>query len=360
MITTPWNVFPTTYIITMAQRPPYRGTQPRPDPRQATMDQLMAARARQHPCNPTTFVNRMDIHEWGRAEITTQGDDDKPGGEYFQAAAISAQAEGTTLSVGFEPYEFFFDSTQRDATSDLANGLIGFTIGGLNAGQSIKNVVMIRLTPFFFPRLTLPATQPDFFFYNRIYLTLVSPFPANQAFLAANNKRYHFELNVSNLNGLAVLLTPTQERVVFRIPILALTGVQFMFTLGPYFSPISLPQDIMNVQAIPATNPMQFTIIDPGVTTSAMGSIGVQPAPGVAVFVTGFSSSTVIDATVNSSGGFFVTNILSATTFVTNIAAAVAAPVRGSMIVGKNRIAMQMEAVCASDHSTNYVNLMQV
>lgn len=300
------------------------------------------------------------MHEWGRAEITTQGDDDKPGGEYFQAAAISAEAEGTTLSVGFEPYEFYFDSTRRDAASDLANGLIGFTIGGLNAGQSIKNVVMIRLTPFFFPRITLPANQPDFFFFNRVYLTLVSPFPSNQAVLAADNKRYHFELNVSNLNGLAVILTPAQERVVFRVPILAMTGVQFQFSLPPYFTPISLPQDIMNVQAIPATNPMQFTIIDPGITTSSIGPIGVQPPPGVAVYVTGFSSSTAIDAIVNSPGGFFVTNILSATTFVTNINSAVALPVQASMVIGKNRIAMQLETVCVSDHTTNYVSLMQV
>lgn len=340
-------------------RPPYTGQGARPDPRALSVQDARANRARQQYCPQ----NRLDVHQWAVNEIKTQGDDGAPSQQYFAAAAAQAADGGNTppLDIGFEPYVFFFDSQFRDGASNLNNGTIGYTIGGLNSGQPIKDVVEIKLSPFFFPRLTWPASSPDFFFFNRIYVSLVSPFPANQAVLAANSKRYHFELDVSNTGGLAVLLTPTQDRVIFRIPITDMTGVQFVFLAPPYLTPIALPQPTLQVTAVPGSNPGLFNVTDPTGNTSAIGPIGALPPPGVAAYVNDFISGTSLDPIVNRPGGFFITNNVSLTQFQTNLNfTTLAVPILCTILIAKNRIAMQLEATCATSHPTNYVKLLQV
>ncbi len=342
-------------------RPSYTGRGGRPDRRALTIEAAAAHRRAQQHC-----PERLDIHQWAANEINKPGEDGASSQPYFVSAAKEALETGIPASIGFEPYSFYFDSINRDGGSDLRNGLLGFTIGGLNTGQPIANVVRIKLSPFFFPRLVLPATSPDFFFFNRVYISLVTPFPANQAVMAANGRRYHFECEVSNLGGTAVILTPLNPEVFFRVPITSMSSIQFLFMTAPYFTPIPLPQDIIQVTAIPGTNPGQFAITDPGVTTAAIGPLGPLPAPGVAVYINNFVSGTAFDPLINNPGGFFVTNNLSLTVFETNLNfAALPVPVPPvtylcTMIVAKNRIAMQLEATCAADHLTNYVNLIQV
>jgi hypothetical protein len=307
-------------------------------------------RAKYVPC-----PNRVDYKLWGVNEILTQGEDDRPATTYSRDIGGNIVPE-----IGFEPYQLYFNSVYKDGSSNPSNGIIAFAIGDLNSGQSIKNIVKLRASPFWIPRVIFPATSPDAFFFLRVYLSMTT-FSGNQSVLASVSKRFQFEYAVGNVNGTGVELVPTQDEFVFKQPILSMTGVQFQFLMPPFLRPLPLPADTLQVQAVPGSNPGTFNLIVPGTTTLAIGPLGVLPAPGVAIYVENFRSSDAsLDDLVNFIGGFYATNNVSPTQFQTNLDfTTLGTPVVCIAVVAKNRIAFVMEATCVTDHETNYVKLVQ-
>jgi hypothetical protein len=311
--------------------------------------------ARRNRSQFTPCPNRVDYKLWGINEILTQGEDDKPLSTYAQDASGNIIPE-----TGFEPYQFLFNSVYKDGSSNLSNGIVSFAIGDLNSGQSIKNIVKLRASSFWMPRVTFPATSPDAFFFLRIYLSMTT-FSGNQSVLASQSRRFQFEYAVGNVNGTGVELVPVQDSFVFKQPILSMTGVQFQFLMPPFLRPMPLPSDTMQVQAVPGSNPGTFNLIVPGDSTAAIGPLGALAAPGVALYNEDFQSTdSVVNNAVTYIGGFYATNNTSLTQFQTNLDfTTLTTPAVCTIIIAKNRIAFVMEATCVTDHETNYVKLVQ-
>jgi hypothetical protein len=120
---------------------------------------------------------------------------------------------------------------------------------------------------------------------------------------------------------------------------------------------VPLPIDVMNVQAVPATNPAQLVIVD-GNTTDNIGPIGVL-APNVAVFISNFTSSPsniALDNTVNSTLGIYATTVIDLTHFTINTSfAAVTSSTVAPMVIGKNRIAFPLRFTTVNKGVTNTV-----
>ncbi len=334
----------------MRSRNPYHGRGGRPETNVMSPEDARKNRSQFVPC-----PNKIDYKQWASNEIVTQGEDDHPPSSYTTAPDGSIVPE-----IGFEPYNFLFNSIYKDGSSNQSNGIIGFAIGDLNSSQSIKNIVKLKCSSFWIPRITFPATSPDAFFFLRVYLSMLT-FSGNQAVLASQSKRFQFEFQVSNINGTGVELTPIRDTFVFKQPILAMTGVQFQFQVPPFLKPLPLPADTLQVQAVPGSNPGIFNLLEPGASTSAIGPLGAQPAPGVALYVENFQSTDAnINNAVNFLGGFYAINNTSLTQFQVNLDfTTLLASTTCTVIVAKNRIAIPMEATCVTDHETNYVKLVQ-
>jgi hypothetical protein len=306
---------------------------------------------------PANRCGGVDIHELLKGEIYKQGGLDT-GYRFGQAAGGSIGPGSAAPSVtGFEDYELYFDSVNKDGSSDLVNGELKFSITDLNNNQDIHSCIEMKVGSFYFPKVINPAGSPDFYFYRRVYLQVLG-LPSTQGVLADNGNQYHFEFSVENFSGIAVLLVPIKDTFFFQRPITSLTDLQLRFTV-PIFKRIPLPEVILNVVSIAGSNPAQFSIVG-GPTTAAIGDIGLLPAPGVAVYISGFASGDpAVNIATNNTAGVFVTTVVNATQIIiASLNFATVGVVVAQMIVAKNRIAIPIRFTSIKDSVTNYINVV--
>lgn len=363
--------------------------------------------------------NAIDTHEILKGEIFKQGfatDTNFRFGLNVPAVAAGAPAPGApATAVGFEDWELYFDSLYRnDAISDLQNGVIGFPLSTLNNNKDLKNVIEMTIQPFYFPRVANPRVQldpinypslalttssPDFYFFRRMYLQVVN-MPFGQGVQASESDQFHWELQIDNLNSVAVLLTPLKQSFFLQRPLQTLSEIQFRFMVPLDFRAVPIPEDTLQIQmVIPPTNPARFRIITTPDGSEALGLL-IPPAilqnrsppdplqiplpaivpPGVAVFMSDAELSDggappvrnlLIEQLVNSINGVFITAVINteapnlAPKYVFEVAdinATLGAPAIAvsntfPMVVAYRRIAFPMRFTCVKDQLTNYISV---
>ena len=326
-------------------------------------------------------TDQLDTHELLKQEIGRQdeaqymgfgGSDELSFASNSLASVNAGPATVVSNNHGFEWVELYFDSVYRNAITNLANGEISWSINTLNNSQGIASIIGIVMEPFFFPKVNVDPSLPDFFYYRRVFIEIVGT-GSQQSILGPNGQRFHFECTVSNANGQAVLLTPTRPTFYFTQPLIEMTTFQLRFTIPKtdIFTttpkPVPIPNAIVDIISLTTGgfgyNPIRFAITTPGLTTSVLELPGVIAVPGVAVFITDYASgNTTINGVINNPSGVFVTNIIDATTFeIGGIdATTVAGGFTARMFVAKNRVAMAVRFLSVVTKITNHINIADV
>lgn len=300
--------------------------------------------------------------DWQIQELLKQGYEDSSA---IPGTATSGDGSGgngysSSGASGIEDNSFYFDSTSRIQSTDLASGEVTFSITNLNANNDVQNCIQMSLDKMFFPRLTVSANQPDPFFYRRVLVQVVNA-PSTQAVFGQNNNKFHFEMEVDNLTSVAVMLTAIKPMFYFQRPVTSFSEIQLRF-MTPDFRRIAIPKDVLSVVAIAGSNPAQFNVIN-GDTTSPIGPVGVPAPPGVAVYFSGFNTGDAnFDNNVNSSLGQYITTINSTSQFtVANLNfATLAVNTPATMTIGKNRINFVMRFTSLRSQSTNFVQPVHI
>ena len=319
---------------------------------------------------PTTH-NRgteADMHETLKKEIYKQGQD-KDVGFRFTSSSSSTDTAPISRNIGFNSRYIQFVSTNKIESSRTDIGELTYSIPVFNNNNAISNIVKFRIEGFYFPRLEGPATQPDRYFFRRVYI-LVKPLPTNSV-LGPNAAQHHFEMNVDNINSIAVELQPVGKEgergeFVFDKPVTQLSDITFQFLVPGFgtnaLTPLVLPRDTLAVRTIPNTNPAQFEVLG-GLTTEDIGPIGVQPAPGVAVYFAGLNTSNnTVNQEVNSPLGQYITTINSLTVFTVQNLNFTVNPLNVSafpvaMLIARNRIAFTVEFQSTNSGTiTNFID----
>lgn len=323
--------------------------------------------------------NAIDTHELMKREILRSADDvDYQFGTITNSQttvttnnASNGQTSNTTVSnsqsqqdiVGFTDTELYFDSNNKDGTSDINDGELKFQINTLNNGNPIQNIVKIGMGSFYFPAIQNSATSPQFYFFRRVYAQITN-LPSTQSVLAGNNKSYHFEFDVESVNSVAVKLVPVKDSYVLQRPLNSLDTITIRFMIPLSFARIPIPQDVIVVSTVNGSNPAQFTI-NGTYTTAILGSIGTPTAPGIAVSMTGLvTPDATVNNTLGNSAGIYVTRIVNSTTFEisgVDLSDPTNFPVLGpsynaNLFIFKNRIAFPMRFTSVSPQTTNYIS----
>lgn len=297
-----------------------------------------------------------NLSEYQKQEIYRQGGDVS-----YQTTMANSYAESdasTSQPVGFLDTAVYLDTAYQTIPSNLANGEIVFDISSVNEGRDIPNIIELNISPFYFQIPLQSSTQPNLYFYRRVYLSIAG-FPASQSVRAANGNFYQFEFEVININSLAIQLVPIRPSYYLQSILTSLNEVRMRFSVGPDFTPVPLLKTTVIVEVIPLSNPARFTIINGDLTTLLYDMPQpyvfpfVPPVPGVAVYFTGFDPLVAI----NSKQGVFVSTIVNTTEFEVAgyDASAVAIPARATMVIGKNRIAMSLRFTSVANKTTNYI-----
>lgn len=322
---------------------------------------------------------QIDVHELQKLAILGQYDAPAYGGGSARSATPARAPAGAPVPaasapppsqeiVGFEDVEIQFDSRYADTTSNYDLGEINWPVGPINNNNDISNCIQMHINSFWFPNIVVPVTSPDFFYFSRAYLEFRGA-PSTQGVSCPNTGRYHFEFEVSR-NDQAVKLTPIKNSFFFQRPITSITDFQIRLMV-PHTTPIPsgmrrvpIPPDTVMVTSQTAggfgTNPIQFALNSQWTTVQLLGNIGAVPAPGIAVYLSGFvSTDPAVDAAVNNTQGVYVTNIIDNTTFeVAGInALTLAAGFTASMFIPKNRFAMSVRFTCVRHGVTNYIGV---
>lgn len=311
-----------------------------------------------------------DLHEILRKEVYKPSTQEDNGYQFFTNKQSTVQTESGVPPnvVGFEDYGIYVDSTQRDTHSDYSVGEINWNIVILNNNLTLKNVVAVQLEPFYFPKIYNPTGFPEFFYHRRVFIEMRNA-PSNQGFLGSGGNKYHWEMDVQNIDGQAVRLVPVRETATFFFsrPIPEISDMQFKFTVPPMSSVLNaqwqrvpIPQDTIQVAVVPFSNPLQLTVQAP-LSTDTFGPIGTPSSPGIAIAIRGLvSNDPTVDALINTNTGIFVTTINSTTTItVAGInAATVNAAYIATAYIPKNRIAMGIRFTSINTRMTNYVSVV--
>lgn len=365
-------------------------------------------------------ANQIDTHEVLKREIYRQGYD-QDGNFKFQANVPIPLTGGPGASgsqpvgVGFEEWEIYFDSKfKNDASTDLTKGLMGYNLATINNNQDLKNIIEMHIGSFKFPRITNPRVQldpvnypsltltpntPDFFFFRRLYVQVVN-MPFGQAVQGNGSVNYHWEMDVDDLNSVAVHLTPLKPSFFLQRPLQSLSEIQFRFMVPLDFRPVPLMQDSLPIQMVlPPTNPARFRImttidgsealnllIPPAIIQNLSPPDPVQipipaiPAPGIAVYITGAIltdgggppvQNLLVQQLVNFPNGLFITAVINTQPpnlppryvfEINDIDATLGAPVittsnTFTMSVGYRRIAFPVRFTCVKDQLTNYISV---
>lgn len=333
---------------------------------------------RQHDQRYLDRCNRPDIHEYQKQEIMRQGADDVPNtvpiGSSTYTDSLSMTTNNNTV-VGFRDFEIFFDTAFQTVPSQLTQGEITFNVSDYNNGLSIGNLIEITLGSFYFPKpYSYTTTQPDPYFYRRIYLSILG-LPSTQASRGANGSQYNFEFQVVDLNSISVLLQPIKPSFYLQSILSVYNETRMRFTAGPYFEPINLPKTTLTIQNYiqpppvnTGTNPAEFILLN-GDTMNNIDSTFdsivafpyVLPVP-VAVFITGFAPVPAL----NTPQGLFITqinrhNLVPPYIYTFTIPGfdftILTTGYDATMVVGKNRIAIPMRFTTVENRITNYTLL---
>lgn len=270
-------------------------------------------------------------------------------------------------NIGFQDVELYFDSSNRDAISDYANGEVQWQISPLNNNNDLKNCIEFHLNQFYFPKILGPAGSPDPFYFRRVYVEITSA-PSTQAVQCLNGAHFHFEFDVQNINGQCVLLVPIKPSFFLQRPLQSLAELQMRFMTPPSagwqgsFNRIPIPRDTVPVVSLTSGgfgyNPIRFQITSGDLTTALLGPVGSLGSPGVAVFLTGYNSNdTATNTAVNNTAGLYATTVIDATTFeIASInGSAVTGGYGATLCIPKNRFAFPMRFTCVQDRPTNYI-----
>lgn len=315
--------------------------------------------------------NAIDTHELLKAEIYGQTYDEEVqqalnpaslgsgaaiAGSGSSGGGISGGGGGGGSSGGFEDTSFFFDSL----TATRIGNTLKWSLPQQNNNTDISNIVAVKIFPFYFPRITGPAAQPDYFFYRKLFMRILSA-TTTQSVRGPNSNYFHYEFKVDNLNSIAVELLPAAESYYFTRPLTTFTELEIKFLISHNFQDVALPTDNLQVQSVfpGMVSPAQFTVTNG--TTASIGPIGVPAAPGIAVYFLDYNSnSATTNNNVNDALGWYVVNIIDATNFtVAGIdTTATSGSYPATLIIPKNRIAFQMRFTSVSHTVTNYISIV--
>jgi hypothetical protein len=125
------------------------------------------------------------------------------------------------------------------------------------------------------------------------------------------------------------------------------------------FRKINIPADRVLISCVANSNPARFTIVSGELTTDVLGPVGTIAAPGIAVYISGFSTTdSNINNIVNSADGLYITNIIDNTTFEISGVDLTGIPAVGArMIISKNHIAFPVRFTSVRDQTTNYITV---
>ncbi len=319
--------------------------------------------------------NQIDMHEKQKQEIYKQSDND--GGFRFGFNNPPQPTSGTQVAltsppdkiVGFEDVELYFDSTQRDTSSDLTVGEIKWDVTIINNSKDIKNCVEMHIGEFYFPKIYAPVGTPEFFYFGRVFIEFQNA-SSTQATLGSNNNKFHFEFKIENITAQAVKLVPVKPTFYFQRPMTSITDFQLRFMVPPVtsqssiFKRIPIPIDTVQVTSLVTLgigyNPIRFQI-NGGYDTTILGPVGAIVSPGIASFISGYiSNSQAVNTLVNNTNGIYITNIVDSTTFeVAGIdSTSVNAEFPATVYIPKNRIAFSVRFTTVKDHLTNYIGVV--
>jgi hypothetical protein len=198
------------------------------------------------------------------------------------------------------PYRIDCDSIYKSASSNLSSGKISFNVQALNLNRAIGNITAIELFDFYIPLITNPATRPDYFFFGQVYIEVEEL--NSQSFYGSSNFKYHFDCSLTFTNQ-AVLVQPKNRRFQFAQPITSLDTLTFAFKLPPIPKVVAFPQDVFDANAVPGSNPAEFTTTVPhglGIYVGAPPALTAAHVIGGGALSTGSYSYVV--TFVNSSG----------------------------------------------------------
>lgn len=275
--------------------------------------------------------------------------------------------QATTQAIGFEDYELYFDSVNRDSGSDLTTGDVKWSISAINSTQDIKECVEIHMSEFYFPKIITPTGVPEYLYYRRVFLELTNT-SFDQSILGPNNNKFHFEFNVDSLSGQAVKLTPIKDKFYFKSPITALSSFAIrLYTPGHSFPnawrKIPIPPERVSVKSLltggNGYNPIRFRITSGELTTAVLDNVGSPSSPGIAAFITGFASNDATTNTaVNSTDGLYITEIINSTDFeVSSVdGSAITAEYGATLYIPKNRFAIPVRFKVVRNHATNFIS----
>jgi len=310
--------------------------------------------------------NRIDTHEILKKQIYGQTQDTS----YRFGVSTPGPVEEIrpeSSQVGFEDVELYFDSTQREPVSQIANGVLGWDVPLINNTQEIENCVEITMGDFYFPKVYSSAGKPEFLYHHRVFVEFQGA-PSGQSILGPGGNRFHWEFRVINITGHAVKLVPVRESYFFKSPLNYINAFVIRFMVPstipsiPLFKNIPLPREVAPIISLTnggfGYNPARFQVTEG--TTDIIGPIGATIAPGVAIFITGFASGTaLVDSAINDAEGLFVITVIDATTFeIFGVdSSALVAGFPASMYVPKNRIAIPVRFTKVKDQLTNYITV---
>lgn len=357
----------------MPARSPHLAPISQEDGEKLTRDALTAELRRQGGINEPTFTSEsytgvtVSKKPYGDSSITSTNPIFTAHNENSPPGAPPIQSYGAA-SAGFEDTELYFDSSAADGVSNTGAGEISWTIASLNNLNDVKNCVAVKIGDFYFPKINGTAGFPEFFYYRRVFIELLS-FPNIQGVLGAGGNRFHFECEVENINSQAVLLRPIRDVFYLRQPLNSLNTFQIRF-LAPssvpgslQFKKIPIPASLVSATLVVASNPAQLTLAD----TSIIGAVGVPAVPIALVLTGGTSGDAAVDAIIYNTEGVFVTNINS-TTVVTistvvagvitaiNAAASTTAAIINASVL-KNRFAISARFTSVIDKPANYITI---
>lgn len=312
-----------------------------------------------------------DIHEILKKEVYNQSVEVPYGSLGLNGKQLPGSGKVSKPIVYKDTYLYLDSITVPDSIS-RASGSITFNIAALNNNAPVDGILAVQPSEFYFPKIpTYPAGDPNFLFFRKVYVRL-SSFPQVQSVRAQNAFWYHFEFDVEDINAIAVKLVPTQETTTFFVknPLLSLSELTMVFYVPDpqtrLFKPIPIPSDVVTIRGVPGTNPGRFTIGDPTQITSitsVLGPIAAPIAPGIAVWIT-LNNTTGVpaqDTIISNPNGNFITNIgFDGVNYYFEIAVvnlAAAGPFTATMVIGKNRFAMQMRFTCVVNDTTNYISI---
>lgn len=270
---------------------------------------------------------------------------------------------------GFDSTELYFDSIYRNQLSEIQNGEIIWDVIALNNNKGVSAIIVVEIGNFYFPKINLPSTVPDFFYFGKVYIEFLDT-ASQQTVRGVGSQKFHIECDIENINGQAVKLVPVRNTFYFTQPITEISEFHVRFMIpetniaATLFKNIPIPKETVLIQSATTGgfgyNPIRFQMINS--TTSDIGLVGVLTAPGVAVFISNYvSNDAATNISVNSTSGLFVTNIIDNITFeIAGIdASAVSAVYSATMFIPKNRIAFPVRFTSVTPMVTNHVDINQ-